>query len=646
MDVGDNQFLKLNDPLLNATAATVCVWAKKRAYKQYQGLIADYDSGGNRVFILGYETPENSLRFYAANNTYGPPASQGGFTQGKWHHVCGVFDGDKGKVYLYVDGDGNSVSTDLERLGDKQSTVSFIGAYHTSYPFQGTIDEVMIFKRALSKEEIRALYDARKYQYYTTISGLDETKYNYTAYVRDLAGKFNLTETRFITVNRTPASIDFLTPPTPKDLSQINITNVTVNLTTDRAFNYSTFVDWNRSLYAWVSFDAYNETGVYDNSSYKRFLGYYGGISSADIVPGPRGDGLSLEKAADYVYTALPSIEVTAQSMEVWIKVAEKTGSWADILNIRSDDYNRIHLESGDNSIVWYIPLCNTTPGITFDSNVIPEIGKWYHIVTTSNGTNAKIYVNGVLKNSADRKGKCDVEGLYVGSGGGEAFNGSVDEVKIWLRELSADEVNASYNSNLQKYQRNFTDVPEDIYTFRGYAIDEGGNVNTTEQRSIFIDKKYPGIEFSNPTPANNIQTPRDNVRINVSVEDTAAYSTWIDWNRSLAGYWSFDVVQANGTINDSSTYSNAGLMQNYEINRTYAGKRGKALYLDGEDDYVRFWDYESISFDYSSFSIEGWIRANDTNCSGSYCGWVLDTKQAGSSHSAVSYTHLRAHET
>lgn len=89
------------------------------------------------------------------------------------------------------------------------------------------------------------------------------------------------------------------------------------------------------------------------------------------------------------------------------------------------------------------------------DSNTIIAINTWYHIVCTFNFTNklAKLYINGVLDNSktfdTTNWNQPNNQTLYVGSRADiyGIFNGIIDEVGIWNRELSSEEAIQLYNS-------------------------------------------------------------------------------------------------------------------------------------------------------------------------------------------------------
>ena len=82
---------------------------------------------------------------------------------GQWHHVAGVYDG--ANMFLYVDGTLD-VSQPATGSIAQNSAPLRIGANAsdgedgTGYYFNGLIDEVSIYNRALTASEIQAIYTA------------------------------------------------------------------------------------------------------------------------------------------------------------------------------------------------------------------------------------------------------------------------------------------------------------------------------------------------------------------------------------------------------------------------------------------------------------------------------------------------------
>lgn len=79
---------------------------------------------------------------------------------GEWYHLCGVYDGTAGKLSLYLN--GQSDTTPVDHSG---------GIYDTGYsfrigdngqlqdPFTGLIDDVRVYNRVLTAQEIQDTYN-------------------------------------------------------------------------------------------------------------------------------------------------------------------------------------------------------------------------------------------------------------------------------------------------------------------------------------------------------------------------------------------------------------------------------------------------------------------------------------------------------
>jgi len=79
---------------------------------------------------------------------------------GQWHYVAGTWDGST--VRVYVDGQEDGSGTSFKgKLRSNQNNSVFIGRSENFDPgyFNGTIDDVLIFNRALSAEQIKALFE-------------------------------------------------------------------------------------------------------------------------------------------------------------------------------------------------------------------------------------------------------------------------------------------------------------------------------------------------------------------------------------------------------------------------------------------------------------------------------------------------------
>lgn len=111
-------------------------------------------------------------------------------------------------------------------------------------------------------------------------------------------------------------------------------------------------------------------------------------------------------------------------------------------------------------------------------------VGQWKHVVLVHDGTQDKIYVNGVLANSKNVSGALNDTGHPLGIGfnpidGGNNFKGSLDEIQVYNRALSAAEIAALYAA--QNMAPNITDKLVANYTFDGNADDQTPYHNNAE---------------------------------------------------------------------------------------------------------------------------------------------------------------------
>lgn len=82
--------------------------------------------------------------------------------------------------------------------------------------------------------------------------------------------------------------------------------------------------------------------------------------------------------------------------------------------------------------------------------------GSWYNIVMVHNGNTAKFYINGILYNTTTAfttlPNFVSTLPLFFGKdnpGLTEFSNGKIDDIGIWNRELTDNEINNLYNSNI-----------------------------------------------------------------------------------------------------------------------------------------------------------------------------------------------------
>lgn len=84
-----------------------------------------------------------------------------------------------------------------------------------------------------------------------------------------------------------------------------------------------------------------------------------------------------------------------------------------------------------------------------YDDNITDT--KWHHYSYTYDGSEVIIYIDGIEKSRADFSGITHTEDrtLYIGSNTNDAFDGAVDDVRIYTRALDSDEIYDLFNRTI-----------------------------------------------------------------------------------------------------------------------------------------------------------------------------------------------------
>ena len=137
----------------------------------------------------------------------------------------------------------------------------------------------------------------------------------------------------------------------------------------------------------------------------------------------------------------------TARTIEAWIKTTQNNGGGAILTYGNLSANNRFALyQSG--GILYFV-----AEGNDYNTNVAINDGIWHHVAATFDGTNLKIYKDGVQVGTNQAK-TFNTTGTQLSIGyrgiASEFFNGNIDEVRIWNVAVSADDILSRKNCELQ----------------------------------------------------------------------------------------------------------------------------------------------------------------------------------------------------
>ena len=174
-------------------------------------------------------------------------------------------------------------------------------------------------------------------------------------------------------------------------------------------------------------------------------------IVGPTIKQGRYGAALKFDGVNDYVNCGPDaSLNPTdAIRVETWIKLdAASEGKSSSIPIIRRNDAYLLRRDGVVNGGYFsFFIYDGTSWELGVNSGFSPAFGVWYHIVGTYDGQHVKIYVNGRFKGSSVRTGAMPLNGnnTVIGFWNTDFFPGLIDEVRIYNRALSKEEIKNLY---------------------------------------------------------------------------------------------------------------------------------------------------------------------------------------------------------
>jgi hypothetical protein len=297
---------------------------------------------------------------------------------GQWYHVVGTYS-FSGSLYLYVN--GVQVSTNSHTVAaisydsNPFSIAKLDYCCSTGHHFDGQIDDVRIYNRALSATEVTALYQSGQ------------------------------------------------------------VTRKSVS---------------NQGLVGYWAMNDGTGTTVGDSSG-NGYNGFFSG--SVSWATGKHGGGVDFAGGNINSNNSTPfNFGNNSFSVGAWFKldtttsyktIVSKGGFWANDEFVLYANSGVLYFYVDKGGVKYY------TPTISLATNV------WYHAFGVYDGSYINLYLNGAFvgQTAVSNLNIGNATNLRIGSGGGgsDAFDGLIDDVRVYNRALSAAEIAALYAQNETK---------------------------------------------------------------------------------------------------------------------------------------------------------------------------------------------------
>ena len=234
-----------------------------------------------------------------------------------------------------------------------------------------------------------------------------------------------------------------------------NVTDMAVNLnpieTTDKVFQHYSLPT---SIVAFYKLDSLYEDGddvIIDDESINENDGKV--LNGCFSTEGILGDAIGFDGVDDYVQfssSASFNINTNAVSVSLWTKLdyapTELPSAYGPLFDSETDEYV-LYEDRGNNELRFKVVTSAKAerPGIP---GADIKTGEWIHVVGVYDGTNAMIYLNGELKDSHPITGTVKAgQVAKLGNSGTSFFSGSIDQVEVYNRALSEEEIMMMYGT-------------------------------------------------------------------------------------------------------------------------------------------------------------------------------------------------------
>lgn len=342
----------------------------------------------------------------------------------------------------------------------------------------------------------------------------------------------------------------------------------------------------NDGLIAYYPFNA----GAYDWSGMENHGTAYGAVLTNDRF-GNTDNAYSFDGLGDYInIPRTTNLEPPNQiAISLWFKANKTAGTIHRIINKKyaGTSHTVTAYIENDKLLVWV----RGTNTILYHPRVDPftDISSWHHLCFSYDGSETKLYLDNVLVDSHAMSGpiQYDEHDWTIGAydGGSQSFNGLIDDVRIYNRSISADEVQQLYYE-LAGY-----------WKFDGNATDSSGNGNNG---SLSGNPSYAngvcgaaiafdGIDDDLIVPDSPSLNPSDGITIAVwvkSLDTTQSYILLKHHQYVMAGHQAYPLdmgLYINGTFQFVSSNINVFDDVWHFIAGTWDGDTGEMkLYVDG----------------------------------------------------------------
>ena len=362
-----------------------------------------------------------------------------------------------------------------------------------------------------------------------------------------------------------------------------------------------------------------------ENNSTKDFSSYAQAVSEQNSpahssTGGIVGGAYNFDANNDAVIVSdSASLDITDEiTIEAWVNIDTYT-NWDAITvkpwNASGDPWTLYAIALADNNNFHMSLTSGGSRTLCYSANNTAQTGIWIHVAGVWNGTSMQMYVNGTASGASvlfagpiDANDEDLAIGEYQWSGTTYDFDGSIDNVRIYNRALSAEQIKANYNSGNPDYRTIVSQETAlgDIWQAAVTPAD-GTDLGVT-----LLSNNLTVVE-PNSAPTHTTPILNSTFGTNLTSENLTCYNqsthdadndtmkNIFNWHRNGSSIAVLNMPFEGGSTStwtkDYSGYSNDGTVYNAVWNST-GGYDGFGAYeFDGNGDLINITGSTSLDF-------------------------------------------------
>ncbi len=271
------------------------------------------------------------------------------------------------------------------------------------------------------------------------------------------------------------------------------------------------FFDLDRSLLSWWRFENSSQGEIQDYSGTENTLINSSGSIDIDSDGKFGSAGFFNRSEEDFANASETNPPLTEYTYSVWFRTNNKTSPFIDMVGkYYNGQFGQFGLYNGklcmtlDTHNYQLVPNYDSTVHVCSDLTYNDSL--WHQAVVSVGSAGTKLYIDGVLikSNSVYTSTQCTptfdytncygfgtskyhIGKAYYGDDEGTYYyDGNLDEVMIFNRVLSDNEVVSLYNSSAN-FNQTYSSLSYGSHNFRAYAVNSQGEMSQTSLREMTL---------------------------------------------------------------------------------------------------------------------------------------------------------------